>query len=181
MGLCVSQASFRLQRSRFLWGKILLWTLGPNIVIHKKYGSLQFQSFVQTFLGHNVPSSDKRCKGRAMNGDGHTCCYPDQVKLYCQMNSQPEVGSILSISENSKSGTKLLFNEVQNEPECFSVNFKATTIQVSLGENTFDIRPRLPGSQKHISLQSQSCVKTLLGHIVPFYEKTCQVRVCCEY
>ena len=53
------------------------------------------------------------------------------------MNSQPEVGSILSISENSKSGTKLLFNEVQNEPEYFSVNFKATTIQVSLGENTF--------------------------------------------
>lgn len=46
MDLCVSQASFRLQLSRFLWGKILLWTLGPNIVIHKKYGSLQFQSCV---------------------------------------------------------------------------------------------------------------------------------------
>ena len=68
------------------------------------------------------------------------------------MNSQPEVGSILSILENWKSGTKLLFNGVQNEPVCFTVKFKATTIQVSLGENTFDIRPQLPGSQKHISL-----------------------------
>lgn len=46
MSLCVSQASFRLKLSRFLWGKILLWPLSPNIVIHKKYGSLQFQSCV---------------------------------------------------------------------------------------------------------------------------------------
>lgn len=46
INLCVSQASFRLQLSRFLWGKILFWPLGANIVVYKKYGSLQFWSCV---------------------------------------------------------------------------------------------------------------------------------------
>ena len=46
MSLCISHASFGLKLSRFLWGKILFWPLSPNIVIHKKYGSLQFWSCV---------------------------------------------------------------------------------------------------------------------------------------
>ena len=64
------------------------------------------------------------------------------------------------------------FNE-KNETVCFSGSFEVETIQLSQWENTsFAIRPQFPGSQNHVSLKFQNCVKTLLGHTVPFHEKT---------
>ena len=63
------------------------------------------------------------------------------------------------------------FNE-KNETVCFSGSFEVETIQLSQWENTsFAIRPQFPGSQNHVSLHFQNCVKTLLGHTVPFREK----------
>ena len=47
-----------------------------------------------------------------------------------------------------------------------------------MGKKTsFAIRPQCPGSQKHVSLQFQSFVKTLLGCAEPFHEQRGQGRV----
>ena len=52
------------------------------------------------------------------------------------------------------------WNEKENEEVCFSGKYEAETTQISLGEYTsFAIRPQCPGSQKHVSLQFQSCVR----------------------
>ena len=64
-------------------------------------------------------------------------------------------------------------NEDKNESVCFS-----STVRLIQRENTaFAIRPLFPGSQKHVPLQFQSCVKTLIGNTVPFHKKIGQGRV----
>ena len=82
---------------------------------------------------------------------------------------------------NSKSWPNCCCNEDKNEPVCFSGMIAATT-QCSLRENTsFAIRPQYSGSHKCAYLLFQSYLKTFLGHIVLFQEKTCHGRVFFEY
>ena len=64
------------------------------------------------------------------------------------------------------------YNEEKHERVCFPGRFVAVIIQVSQGKNPpFAIRPQFPSSQKHVSQQLQSCVKTPLGHSVTFHQK----------
>ena len=66
----------------------------------------------------------------------------------------------------------LCYNEEKHERVCFPGRFVAVIIQVSQGKNPpFAIRPQFPSSQKHVSQQLQSCVKTPLGHSVTFHQK----------
>lgn len=52
---------------------------------------------------------------------------------------------------------------------------------IFIGENTaFSFRSQFQGSQKHVSLPIQSCVRTYLGHTIPFREKRSQGTVFCE-
>ena len=87
----------------------------------------------------------------------------------------------LFLSKTQKFDQSCYWNEEKKEPVCFSGKFNAASIQVSPGENTsFTIRPQFPGSQNHVSLQFQNCVKTFLGHTVPFHEKIGQRKVLFE-
>ena len=66
-------------------------------------------------------------------------------------------------------------------PVCLSVRFESESNQLSQGENiAFAIRPQFPGSLKHGSLKSQSCVKTHPGQTILFDEKRGQGRMFCE-
>ena len=72
-------------------------------------------------------------------------------------------------------------NEEKNEPVCVSGRSEATNLQHSLVENTgFAIRPKFTSLQRHVSLQFQSCVKTIPWHYVPFHEKGGQGKLFCE-
>ena len=72
-------------------------------------------------------------------------------------------------------------NEEKNEPVCFSGRSEAANLQHSLVENTgFAIRPKFTSLQRHVSLQFQSCVKTIPWHYVPFHEKGGQGKLFCE-
>ena len=68
------------------------------------------------------------------------------------------------------------------EQVCFSGKFEAATIQLLLQKGTsFPISPQIPGSQKHVFVQFQSCIKTLLEHTVQFHENRGQKMVYLEY
>lgn len=88
--------------------------------------------------------------------DSHNC-YPDKMKLYCQMTSQQEVPSKQFLSKDSKTQnlTKVLA-VVKNSSGCFSVSFEAATLQLSQGDNI--ALPSGPNFQVHknIPLQLQS-------------------------
>ena len=76
------------------------------------------------------------------------------------------------LQKHQKLGQIGCYNEEKHEPVCFPGRSVAATIQVSQGKNTsFAIRPQFPSSQKHVSQQLQSCVKTLLRHSVTFHQK----------
>ena len=73
----------------------------------------------------------------------------------------------------------------KSEPECSSGRFEAANIQFAPGEIiTCAIRPQFPGSKKNVSLQFQSCVKTVLEHPASLHEKEvkegCSVNVDCH-
>lgn len=50
--------------------------------------------------------------------------------------------------------------EMKGAKDMFFCKYEAETTQISLDEYTsFAIRPQCPGSQNHVSLQFQSCVR----------------------
>lgn len=82
-----------------------------------------------------------------MNVDYHTSCYSDKGKLFCQMTSPQEAGSILFVSENSKSSrTKAIIRESKIN-QGVSGKFNAATVQLLLGEVL--ILPSDPNFQVH--------------------------------
>ena len=85
-------------------------------------------------------------------------------------------------SENSNIDLSCCGNEEKNVAVWgFFGRFLPATETLSQGENTaFAIRSQFLGSQKSVSLQFQSCVKTNLGCTVPFYEKRYQGIPVCE-
>lgn len=100
---------------------------------------------------------------------------------YCQKTSQQEMAISGFLSENSNYWPKLLLLWIDKWTGVFFWYFKTVNIQLSEGDNTnFAIRLQFPVSQKHVSLKFQNCVKTHLGHTIPFHEKRGQGRVFCE-
>ena len=130
VGLSVQLSSFQSRNTNF--------AIRPQFTGSQQHVYLPFQSCVKIILGHTVPLHEKRDQWRVFCVDCHTCCYPDKVKLYCQMTpSMKWESNSLFLSENSNTWPKLLLNEDKDEPVCFSGWVKAATIQVSKGDIVF--------------------------------------------
>ena len=92
MSLCIFLAGYMLQLYRF-HRQMTAFERHTPIPSSQKHVSLQFQSCVNAFLGHNVFS---------VNVD---FCIPfctDPLKLYCQRNSHQEVASRLAMLKKGK-------------------------------------------------------------------------------
>ena len=119
----------------------------------------------------------KEIRGECSVFDCHTCCYPDKVKLYCQM------------TPNMKWQTACFFHKTQihNQSCClmkrkmnqcvFLAGLKLQLSRFKRGKSYFGISPQLSVSPKLVSLQFPNCVKTLLGNTMPFHGKIYQGRV----
>ena len=119
----------------------------------------------------------KEIRGECSVFDCHTCCYPDKVKLYCQM------------TPNMKWQTACFFHKTQihNQSCClmkrkmnqcvFLAGLQLQLSRFKRGKSYFGISPQLSVSPKLVSLQFPNCVKTLLGNTMPFHGKIYQGRV----
>ena len=99
-------------------------------------------------------------------------CYPDWVKLCCQMTSQQDVASSMLLPENQKLEQSCCCNEERNDPCVFLAGLRlqlstlhsGKVLHLTLGYNS-------QVQKKFFSLQFQSWVKTLLAHNVTFHQK----------
>ena len=71
----------------------------------------------------------------------------------------------------------------KNEHCVFLAGLRLHLSRFHRGNTAFTVKSEFPGSQTHVLLQFQNCVKTNLGHTVPFHEKKvgreCSVTVVC--
>ena len=173
MNQCIFLAGFHRRKI------LLLQNIRPRF---RKTCSPAVSSCVKTHLGYMelYNSIRKSVTGVcSVSVDSHNC-YPDKMKLYCQMTSQQEVPSKQFLSKNSKTQnlTKVLA-VMENQSGCFSDSFEAATLQLSQGDNI--ALPSGPNFQVHRHFLAVSKLgKQHLEHTVPFHEKRGQGRVFCK-
>ena len=164
----------RVQISSINWGEITSFAIRPQFPDSQKHVSWLFQSCVKTHLGHTVHFHKKRYQ-ESVQWMLLTISVVTLMRWKCTMKWFPSRNwQAACCFQKIQKLDQICCNEEKNEPVCFSGKLKGVTIQLSQWENTsFSIRSQSPDSQKHVSLQFQSCVKRLLGHRVPFLEKRC--------
>ena len=167
MNQCVFLAGLRLQQFSFYRGKILICHQVPIPRFSKTHLPV-FHSCVRAFLGHTVPSHEKKVRGEcSVSFDYHSCHYPDQANLFCHMTSQQEVASSCFFLKTQKI----------DQSYCFMMR------NMNQGAFLSSLRLQLSSCYRVKILvlpACESCVKTLLGCTVRFHEKRGQGRVFCE-
>lgn len=126
--------------------------------------------YTQDILYHSIR---KEIRGRgSVSVDCHNS-HTNQVKLLSDDFLLEVASSMFQITQIFDQS--YCCHEVKKMPGCFSGRFEAATIHFAWGGQRGYCFCRLgPSShvQKYVSLQFHRCVKKLLGHSVPFHEKS---------